>query len=149
MQANRPTPRKSSKFMDAKIFIAALTLAVTIGFWNLFSGSAYQADKAALPNGVITPPPQPPPDTAQDLPPIPTLVPLVVVDQPVAVQAGKIETASAAPVLPAAPLRSVAVPTVVIVQKNAPVINSGQTASGGGGGGGKSKGVTTTRSSRK
>ena len=151
MQAKRPTPRKSAKFMDIKIFIAALTLAVTLGFWNLFSGNAYRTDQAAVPSAVTTPPPQPPSGVAEDLPPLPTLVPLAAVEQPATALAGKIEPANVQAPVQAAPLRSVAVPTVVIVQKNAPVIDSAQVASsgGGGGGGGKSKGVTSTRSSRK
>lgn len=65
--------RKGSKFMDAKIFIAVSSLAVTIGLWNVLSNRAFTDQKpvqAAAGTSPVTA------SVEEDLPPIPTLVPL-------------------------------------------------------------------------
>ena len=148
MQSSRTPQRKAPKFLDTKVFIAALSVAVTIGFWNLFSGSAFQADKAAAaPTAVVTLPPSPPSDVAQDLPPIPTLVPRITVSSAVPQQGGTVSINKVQPNVQALPLRSVAAPNLVIVQKSNIVVDA-PAAAGGGGGGGKSGGVAKTRSSK-
>jgi hypothetical protein len=164
MQSNR-TPRKGPKFLDAKVLIAALSVAITFGFWNLFSSNAIQANKTG-PSVTLTLPPQPATDTSQDYPPLPTLVPLVEVNfeaQPQQVQA-PVQAGGVVPVVnnaqPAAgkqavTLRSVAVPTTVVVQKNKPQIGAvassntgGDSSSSSSGGGGKSKPAAVTKSSK-
>jgi len=47
MQQTRNVPKKAPKFMDAKIFIAAASIAVTIGLWNFFSHAAVLETMAA------------------------------------------------------------------------------------------------------
>ncbi len=153
MQPARPNQRKGIKFLDIKIFIAALSVATTVGMWNLVSNNAIQTEKT-VPAAVLTLPPQPPSGAAQDLPPLPTLAPLISVSAP---QAGVSTANYEQPAGLSAPLRSVAVPTPEIVQKYNPVIVEPVTASvsgGGGGGGNHNNGggssvqpVTTTRSS--
>ncbi len=133
MQANPKNKPGKPKFIDIKILIAALAVAVTVGFWNLLSSNAYSAEKSS-PSVVITLPPQSPSVAADNLPPLPTLVPLVDVTIP---QAGLASDAvnlsqpgSQAPVVdnpagqlqPSSQLRVVGVPTQVIIQKAKPVI---------------------------
>jgi hypothetical protein len=159
MQASRNNKHKSPKFVDLKLFIAALTVAITLGLWNLFSNNAVQADRLA-PTVAVDVPAQPPVNVGQDLPPMPTLVPVLKI-----VPSTTNAQAPANPVQPASSsaqpgeLRSVAIPTQTIIQRSAPVVQSaivvasGGTSGGGGGGGGRGGGsapapVTSTQSSR-
>jgi hypothetical protein len=159
MQPSQVNSHKRSKFLDLKVFIGVFSMAITIGFWNLFSTNAFALEKAS-PNPIINPPPQPPVGESQDLSSqlaIPTLVPLVSVSS--------LQPVKSAVTQQTLPLRAAAAPTQVIVQKVKPVfyqpvqvINGG----GGGGSGGSSVGgapaaaasggsaspVTTTQSSR-
>ena len=143
MPPSRPTARKPAKFLDAKIFIVTLSLAITIGFWNLFSNNAIQSAQSA-PGDAAAESAQPPAYVSAGGPPLPTLVPLL--DVP----AADLQAASAAaPALvgQGTPLRAVAVPTQQIVQKHNPIIGQPVQASSGGGGG-SSAPVTQTRSSK-
>lgn len=131
--ANSPN-RKGIKFLEPKILIATLALAVTLGLWNLLASELYESEKPAPPAFISGAPAE-----NQDLPPLATLVPVVITDgqpgaaaQPAAQQPGG--------------LRSVAAPTVTIVQKNIPLIDA--PAAPGSGGGGTSRSVSRTRSSR-
>jgi hypothetical protein len=153
MQTPIRTPkRKKPKFVGIKILILTLSGAITIGFWNLLSSNAFMA---TTPPAVVTIPAQPPANTAQDLPPIPTLMPLVKVSElqssAVTVPADLPQTA---PVDQAVPLRVIDAPTIVVVQKSKPVVGAQASTvsntSGGGGGGGKSssKSSSTTKSSK-
>ena len=151
MQPTRPTPRKGAKFLDAKILIVTLSLAITIGFWNLFSNHAIQSAQSASGDNSAESA-QPPANVSAGGPPLPTLVPLVDVTIP------DTNGAMAAPVqggVQAAPLRAVAVPTLEIVQKHNPIVGQAVQASsgnngggGGGGGGGGQPPVTSTHSSK-
>ena len=142
MQATpRPPTRKAPKFLDAKMMIAALSAVVTVGFWNLFASQAAQAQdspEALAPEALEESAPSE--EQAGGLPPVPTLVPVMDLSNsvPAAAQSGQ-----------AAPLRSVAQPTVVVVQKNKPLIDApAQVVVNGGGGGRSSRPAATTRSSR-
>jgi hypothetical protein len=143
MQTPHNNHNKGIKFLDTKVFIASLSIAVTVGLWNLFSNEAILAAKGkANPNQS---PSQPPANEGQDLPPLPTLIPLV--------NGSNLQGNGPAPVnqSQATILRSVAAPDQVIVQKVKPVIDQPVlVVSGGGSGGGSSSpvAVTTTRSSR-
>jgi len=149
MQPNRPTPRKGQKFLDAKVFIVTLSLAITIGLWNLFSNNAIQTVQSA-PGDMAAESSQP--NAAAGSPPLPTLVPLLEVnvsERNSAAAAGQPGQSTA--------LRAVAVPTVQIVQKHAPIVGqTGQSVQasdnggggGGGGGGSQPAPVTSTRSSK-
>lgn len=149
-RANQP---KGPKFLDAKVSIAALSIAVTAGLWNLFANSAMAAEKAgpAPDEGQTAPPVVESQASEAGLLPLPTLVPLVKVTSP---DAGAAAPASQPAQNGAAPaLRSVSAPTAVIVQKQRPLIDqpSVQVSDGGdrGNGGGSAPApVTTTRSSR-
>jgi hypothetical protein len=138
MPLARPNASKKIKYLDVKLFIGALTLATTVGFWNLFASDAVLAEKLA-PAVVSTLPPQTQPAGGLGLPPLPTLVPLASAstDAPSAGSPGQAAAEST-------PLRSVSLPTQVIVQKSAPIVDQAVVAAGGGGG----KAVATTRSSR-
>jgi|WetSurMetagenome_2_1015567.scaffolds.fasta_scaffold80522_2 hypothetical protein len=139
MPSARPNLTHKAKFIEAKLFIAALTLGITLGFWNLFSNQAIQADRLS-PTAVVSLPVQQPAVAGLGLPPLPTLVPLAdSSSQSFAAQPQALEGN--------APLRSVSLPTQVIVQKNMPVIDQAVVISAGGGGGGSSA-VATTHSSR-
>jgi hypothetical protein len=150
-QPTRTTPSpKKPKFMDTKVLIAALSLAVTLGLWNILSNQAVQAEKA-VPTQAVNLPPQPPANAAQGFPPLPTLIPLVNVTGG---QANPQQAAAGA----AAPqggsqatqLRSVDAPSLVIQQKGKPRIDQEVLVSGGGGGGSSGpSAVTSTRSSRR
>jgi hypothetical protein len=174
MQANPKNKPVKPKFIDIKLLIAALAVAVTIGFWNLLSNNAYAAEKSS-PSVVITLPPQPPSVAADNLPPLPTLVPLVDISIPQAGLASDAvnlsQPAGQAPAVdnsavepqPSTQLRVVGVPTQVIVQKAKPVFgdvmsastttdqSSGSSNSSGGGGSSKSSksSSSTTKSSKK
>lgn len=142
MQPQRPALRKGSKYLDTKLMIVTLSLAITIGLWNLFSSNEVQNVQSA--SGAAAEAAQPPSEAGAGSPPLPTLVPLVEVDT---------STANAgvpAAVGQSAPLRAVAIPTQQIVQKHKPIIGQPVQASSGGGGGGSSQPapVTTTRSSK-
>ncbi len=151
MQPPRSQPRKGPKFLEIKILIGTLAIAVTIGLWNLFSNNAFAPAKVA-PSPQSATPPQPLAGVAEGFPVLPTLVPLYQVSslpdpagQPVGQPAAALQPAGQ----PAA-LREVAVPTQVIVQKFKPVVSGGftsQPASGGSGGGSPAP-VTQTISSR-
>jgi hypothetical protein len=144
----RNTPQKGPKFLDTKVFIATLSIAVTVGMWNLFSNDALLAAKAnANPDQS---PSQPPADNGQDFPPLPTLVPLTHVSA-VQTQGSAVSNTNTIPnnAQPVG-LRSVAAPDQVIVQKVKPVFEQGGiTSSSGGGGSSRPSAVTTTKSSRK
>ncbi len=135
MPANTPQ-RKPVKFLDAKVMIATLAVAVTIGLWNLFSIDAVRAEKA-VPPALQADPPVSTAGQAQDLPPLPTLVPLVTLQElPAAGQAVPAGAVQASPVpVQTGKLRAVAAPTVTIVQKNRPMVDAPVVSSGGGGGG--------------
>jgi hypothetical protein len=159
MPPSQNSPRKGIKFLDTKVFIAALSVAITVGFWNLFSNNAYQP-VAAAPSAVT----QPVPDNneGQDYPPLPTLVPLVDVTIPVTVdtapiipqvQSNNLVVSQEKPAQPKAKtaLRAVAVPTQVIVQKGpimSQVVEPSNSSGGGSSGNGK-KSSATTKSSKK
>jgi hypothetical protein len=125
MQSNHS---KKTKFFDIKILIAALAVAVTVGFWNLFSSSAFTSEKTS-PSVVVTLPPQPPSVAADNLPPLPTLVPLVDVtipqlapgSQTINVSQPDNQAPAAAQSQPSTQLRVVGIPTQVVVQKKKPV----------------------------
>lgn len=144
MQTSRPSQRKAVKFLDAKIFIAAMSVAVTAGLWNLFSVNAVQADQAIMDTD-SGPPPEPPLIESQDLHALPTLVPLVKVEIP---QPGSLTAAPRSPASNSS-LRSVTAPTPVVVQKFKPMIDQPQPVVVDNGRSGKStKSVTRTRTSR-
>lgn len=142
--------RKVSKFLDTKMLIASLSVAVTVGVWNLLANDAYvQAKNQPKPN--VAPPPQSDPaqGAAEGIPTIAPLAPVTI--QPQTGTNGAAQSASApAAGAAAGQLRSVTAPTQAVVQKVKPqfgqsvdvvVVNGG----GGGGGGGA---AATTRSSR-
>jgi hypothetical protein len=149
--------RKAPKFVGIKVLILALSGAITIGFWNLLSTNAFQA---TTPPAVVTLSAQPPANVGQDLPPMPTIVPLVKVSAP---QASDETVPAALPqnvpgtssqlVDETVPLRVVAAPTIVVVQKSKPVIgaqaSSPATTSGGGGGGSSKSGSKPKTKSSK
>jgi len=172
MQANPKTKPGKPKFTDIKLLIAVLAVAITVGFWNLLSSNAYAAEKSS-PSVVVTLPPQPPSVAADNLPPLPTLVPLIdvtlpqVVPVPDAVNLS--QPANQAPVVnntatqpqTATQLRVVGIPTQVIVQKAKPVFgdtvsaasnntDSSNSANSSGGSSKSSKSSSsTTKSSKK
>jgi hypothetical protein len=132
MQSNRNNKTGKPKFIDVKMLIAALAVAITVGFWNLASNDAYTAEKSS-PSVVITLPPQTPSVAADNLPPLPTLVPLVDVTIPQinpvteAVNVSKPDNQApaanntAAQPQPTTSLRVVGIPTLVITQNQKPV----------------------------
>ena len=72
MPPTRSNPRKSTKFLDAKVLIAALAILVTLGFWNLFSNPDLLAIKSVSP--LVQDPPTPPQTgSGQGFPPLPTI----------------------------------------------------------------------------
>jgi hypothetical protein len=173
MQTNPRNKPTKPKFIDIKLFIAALAVAVTIGFWNLLSNNAYASEKSS-PSVVITLPPQAPSVAADNLPPLPTLVPLVDVTVPQVMPASDAvnlsQPANSAPGVdnaaaqsqPSTQLRVVGIPTQVIVQKAKPVFgdtitaasnntDSSNSSNSSGGGGSKSSksSSSTTKSSKK
>jgi hypothetical protein len=173
MQANRNNKPGKPKFIDVKLLIAALAVAVTIGFWNLLSNNAYSTEKSS-PSVVVTLPPQPPSVAADNLPPLPTLVPLVDLTIPQVLPASAAvnlsQPGNQAPVVdnsvaqpqPTTQLRVVGIPTQTIVQKAKPVFgdtvnastttdeSSGSSSSSGGKSGkSSSKSSSTTKSSKK
>jgi uncharacterized membrane protein YgcG len=159
MQNPKAGQRKGVKFAEIKILIATLSVVVILGIWNLLSNEAVQAEKI-VPAPVVSPPSADFSTDPQVDSPLPTVVPLVdvtTITSAVAVQ----QPVSNQPVKPSVlPLRAVAAPTQVIVQKYKPVVEQQvqviSSGGGGGGGGGSSSGggggsapapVTTTRSS--
>jgi hypothetical protein len=135
MQNNHHNKSEKPRFVDTKILITALAVAVTIGFWNLFSNNAYSAEKTS-PSVIVTLPPQPPSVAADNLPPLPTLVPLVdvtisqVAPASEAVNVSQSESQvpgtdnAAAKPQPGTPLRVVGIPTLAIVQQKKPVFGN-------------------------
>lgn len=93
MQSNHNHKSEKPKFFDTKLLITALAVAVTVGFWNLFSNNAYTAEKSS-PSVVVTLPPQPPSVAADNLPPLPTLVPLIDVTIPQVAPASEVMNVS-------------------------------------------------------
>ncbi len=152
MQPTRNAPNKKAKFIDTKIFIASLGVAVTVGLWNLLSNNAVQANKPSQ-TVVATQPAQTNAVDAQGFPPLPTLVPLIDISSPRLSGSSQANQTQAIPQVNS--LRSVTAPDQVIVQKVKPVIDqpvvtiNGGGGHGGGGGGSSSGSVTTTSSSRK
>ncbi len=142
MPPARPQRRKGVKFLDVKVLIGTLSAAVVIGLWNLLANNSLIAQKAAQ-TPPATPPPQPP-VASGDLPPLPTLIPLIDVSS--VTSAGETTSVSTPAGSQSPSLRVVAAPTQVIVQKVNPVIAQPVQVSGGSGGGAP-KPVTTTRSS--
>jgi hypothetical protein len=146
MQPSRSqSPRKGPKFLDVKLLIAAIALAVTLGLWNLLSSNAAQVDTAAQ---VAAAPPPTTTDIPQDLPPLPTLVALMPISSLQASKSAPAPQADAAS--PTAELRVVTASTQAIVQKFTPVIDQpASVASSGskGGGGGSSKPKAKSHSS--
>ncbi len=120
MQSPHNRPRKGAKFLDVKVFIAAFSVAVTLGLWNLFSNNLVLAEKI-VPTPVLTPPPSPSASSAQDLPPLPTLVPLIAVSSPQTNGVSPVN--SAQPAGQNTPLRVVSAPTQAIIQKYKPAVN--------------------------
>jgi len=144
MQTQRSGQNKGPKYLDTKVLIASLSIAVTVGLWNLFSNEAVLAQKVE-PNPESSPPEAP--AEGQDLPPLPTLVPLLNLSS---VQSqGSSSGIVAQQANPAQPvgLRSVTAPDQVIVQKVKPVFEEGKIAPSGGGSSRRGA-VTQTRSSR-
>jgi hypothetical protein len=161
LQPTHNTPRRGPKFLDTKVFIAALAVAITVGFWTLFSNNAFQPVEAA-PSAAITQPVQPETGEGQDFPPLPTLVPLIDVTLPVTVNAEPVTQVKSSnqavsqenPTQPNAKtsLRAVTAPTQVIIQKGPIVQQSVDTVSSSNGGsnsGGGKKSSATTKSSKK
>lgn len=152
MEQNKQTQgnqRMRTKFLDIKLFIGALAAAVIIGFWNLFSHGIYQAEKA-VPATVLSLPPQSPAYAAQGFPPLPTLAPLISLNEGQA-NSLAVSGSEAQPAGQSLPLRSVAIPSPQIVQRINPVIVQPVIPGGGGSNqsdGGSSSPVTTTRSSK-
>lgn len=146
MQTSRAPQRKGIKFLDAKVFIAALSVAVTAGLWNLFSINAVQAElQETGPEDAY--PPETPMVETQDMPALPTLVPLVKVE-PQPVDSPAVLALDNKPNNPPG-LRSVTAPTQVVVQKVKPVFDQPQQVVDNGGRSGKSgRSATRTRSSR-
>jgi len=148
MQPSRNNSNKKVKLLDAKVFIASLALAVTVGLWNVFSNNALQSEGISPASPVVAQP-QSSTNTGEGFPPLPTLVPLAdgpinetsagtTIDQPAAGQ----------PVQ----LRSVAAPTLTIVQKGKPVFDQAGVVVVAGSNGSKSgqnSGHANTRSSRR
>jgi hypothetical protein len=141
----RSNLRKGSKFLEAKVLIVSLSLAVTFGFWSIFSNQDLKKTESKPPD---------PEDPAQQvngqvLLPLPTLSTLVQVKTGAAAQQTSVENAQQA-----APLRSVSAPEQKIVQKGVPVVEIPQPvviveSSGGGSNSAAAPApVTTTRSSK-
>jgi hypothetical protein len=152
MQIPIRTPRrKAFRFLGVKSLILAISGAITIGFWNLLSNNAFIA---TTPPAVVTLPAQPPANVAQDLPPIPTIVPLIKLPLPqTSAETIPADLPQAVPVNQAVPLRVVAAPTIVVVQKSKPAIgaqvsNTTSNLSGSGGGSKSSKPKSSTKSSK-
>ena len=163
MQPSHNAPRKGPKFLDTKVLIAALAVAITVGFWNLFSNNAFQSVIAA-PAAAVTLPVQPAAGEGQDFPPLPTLVPLIDVTTPITVNTRPITQAQSSnqmvsQVDPAQPksktaLRAVIAPTQIIIQKGPVMQQSVDTvgssdSNSNSKGGGKSSKAATTKSSKK
>ena len=163
LQPSHNTPRKGPKFLDTKVFIAAMSVAITVGFWNLFSNNAFQSVIAA-PAAAVTLPVQPAAGEGQGFPPLPTLVPLIDVPSPITVNTAPITQAQSSDqvilqVDQAQPkrktaLRAVTAPTQIIIQKGPIVQQSVDTVGSSNSnsnseGGGKSSPVATTKSSKK
>ena len=151
MQTPTRKPKgKSVKFLGIKALILALSGAITIGFWNLLSNNAFVA---TTPPAVVTLPAQPPANVAQDLPPIPTIVPLIKVSAPqTSGETAPTALPQSGPVNQAVPLRVVDAPTIVVVQKSKPVIGAQASNplsnSGGSGSHSSSKSSSSTKSSK-
>lgn len=145
MQSSRTPQNRGPKFLDAKVLIAVLSLTVIIGIWSMLANNAFGLDQMAFKSAAAQPQPE------SGLPTLVALVPLttLAVSPPGdTAPVNQTQPDNAARL----PLRVVAVPTPVIVQKNAPQISGGVPVvspdGGGGGGGGGSKAVTSTKSSR-
>ncbi|HMD90251.1 MAG TPA: hypothetical protein VKF38_13900 [Anaerolineaceae bacterium] len=146
---NRTPRRKAPRFLGVKILILSIAGAITIGFWNLLSNNAFVA---TTPPAVVTLSAQPPANVAQDLPPIPTIVPLINIQAPLTSgETMPSDQPHTAAVNQSLPLRVLVAPTIVIVQKSKPVIGaqvSNTASNSGGGGGSSSKSNSSTKSSK-
>jgi hypothetical protein len=158
MQNPKASPRKGVKFAEIKILIATLSVAVMLGIWNLLSNEAVQAEKI-VPTPVVSPPGANQGTDTLANSPLPTVVPLVDVSIVTSVAAVQQPVSNQPARQSVLPLRAVAVPTTVIVQKFKPVVEQqvqvissggggGTSASSGGGGGSASAPVTSTHSSK-
>lgn len=136
--------RKTLKFLDIKVLISTLSVAVIIGLWNLFANNGFAIAKAA-PKVIGAPSPEPLPGSSGDLPPLPTITPLLVISSLPADSAAVSSNSPAIGQAPAA-LREVTAPTQVIVQKFKPIV--AQQVGSGSITGGSASPVTVTRSSR-
>jgi len=149
MQNRRASQSKPIKFLDTKMLLATTSVAVTLGLWNMFSHDALKVEFAAPP--IEDEPPQ---DTASsDMPPLPTLVPLVSLSETSNQAAAAPANSAVVSENPSAdlPLRSVSAPdSPAVVQKYKPIVDSPVYASEGkkSNGGGGSSAVTSTRSSK-
>ncbi len=160
MQSNQPRKGQRPKFIEAKYLITALALAITVGFWDIFSIESYVSEESS-PSAEITLPPQTPSTAADNLPPLPTLFPLVdVTNSQLTDTSGGKNTLPVENLLPAQPqpttqLRVVGVPTQTIVQKQKPLFGDQMVSSqnsDNGSGSNSSKGKkskSTSKSSRK
>jgi hypothetical protein len=142
MQTTGAAKRKPIKFLDTKVLLATSSLAVTLGLWTLFSRDGLRAE--------LTPPApessSPDQADALDLPPLPTLAPLVELPGPAAGQAA-FQPADAPQPAPGLALRSVsAQESPVVVQKFKPIVDLAMPAADGGGD--DTGSVASTRSSR-
>lgn len=129
MQSNIKNKRKNS-FIGTKIIIGLVSLAGTFGLWNLFTAKPVETAKPTPENGKTNP--QDASSQLLELPPLPTLVPIV---DPAA---GQSQTQNAGNT-PVSGLRQVTQPTPVPPVNNKPVFNritinrpgnSGSTSSG-------------------
>jgi cytochrome oxidase assembly protein ShyY1 len=114
MMANKP---KSKNWNDVQMVIAAVAIALSLGFWNMFSAPAKQ-DLANQVDPVTAPPPTETPEPSPTPQIVPTLLPHV-----------KIYLGGAAP---------------QVQQVSAPAKRAKKAKSGGGGSSGT---VTTTKTS--
>jgi hypothetical protein len=145
MQTQRASQNKGPKYLDTKVLIASLSIAVTVGLWNLFSNEAVLANQTDETTGQN--PSQTPASEGQDLPPLPTLVPPVDLSK---VQGSESPTVVLQSQDQPVGLRSVTAPDQVIVQKVKPVIEDDKpTFTSSGGGSSNQSPVTQTRSSGK
>jgi hypothetical protein len=117
MAPNMTSQKKTPKFLDAKVFIAVASLGITVGLWNVLSTQTLGVAKTST-AAVVAPPPNPSSDSAQGLPPIPTLIPLVDAAYQPAVSQNGVNTS-----LDTTELKSVTTTDQKIVQKGKVVID--------------------------
>jgi hypothetical protein len=126
------TNKKKNDLNGVKYFLMTLSLAATIGLWNLFSNKIN--GEAAAANPAANPPPQTAPVAMGGFPPLPTLVPMKSVSSMAAIAPSSSKSSTT--------LRQVNIPTPQPTLQNARpvfeqvIVNSSSNNSGGGGGGG-------------